>query len=36
MVMTRITITNRGNSSFEVKGRKPLLDELREQGVDLP
>ena len=34
--MTRVTIANRGNTSFEVKGRKPLLDELLEQGVDLP
>ena len=31
-----ITIANRGNEVYEVAGRKPLLDELREQGVDLP
>ena len=31
-----ITIANRGNAVYEVPGRKPLLDELREQGVDLP
>ena len=34
--MTTITLANRGNATFEVKGRKPLLDELRDQGVDLP
>ena len=36
MVMTKITISNRNNSAFEVNGQKPLLQELREQGVDLP
>ena len=25
-----------GNVTFEVTGRKPLLDELRDQGVELP
>ena len=34
--MTKITISNRNNSAFEVNGQKPLLQELREQGVDLP
>ena len=34
--MTRITIANRGNAVFEVSGKKPLLDELRDAGVDLP
>ena len=34
--MTTITLANRGNATFEVTGRKPLLDELRDQGVDLP
>lgn len=34
--MSIITIANRENATYEVKGRKPLLDELREQGVDLP
>ena len=34
--MTTITLANRGNATFEVAGRKPLLDELRDQGVDLP
>ena len=31
-----ITIANRNNAIYEVKGRKPLLEELRDQGVDLP
>ena len=34
--MTKITISNRNNSAFEVNGQKPLLQELRDQGVDLP
>ena len=34
--MTTITLANRGNATFEVRGRRPLLDELRDQGVDLP
>ena len=34
--MTKITISNRNNSAFDVNGKKPLLQELRDQGVDLP
>ena len=34
--MTRITLANCDQAVFQVKGRKPLLDELRDQGVDLP
>ena len=34
--MKRITLANRDNAAFEVTGRRPLLDELRDQGVDLP
>ena len=34
--MTRIILANRDRSVYQVKGRKPLLDELRDQGVDLP
>ena len=34
--MTRITLANRDQAVYHVKGRKPLLDELRDQGVDLP
>ncbi|MDB9915414.1 2Fe-2S iron-sulfur cluster-binding protein [Alphaproteobacteria bacterium] len=36
MVMTKITIANRGNDFYKVKGNKPLLLELRSQGLDLP
>jgi ferredoxin len=32
----KITISNRSNISYQVDRRKPLLDSLREQGVDLP
>ena len=34
--MNKITIANRNNIIFEVKGAKPLLLELRSQGLDLP
>ena len=34
--MKTITIANRDNASYQVSGRRPLLDELRDQGVDLP
>ena len=34
--MNKITIANRNNIIFEVKGTKPLLSELRSQGLDLP
>ena len=34
--MKHITIANRKNKTFEVKGNKSLLQELRSQGVDLP
>ncbi|MEP2029235.1 MAG: 2Fe-2S iron-sulfur cluster-binding protein [Paracoccaceae bacterium] len=31
-----ITIANRGDAAYHVDARRPLLDTLREQGVDLP
>ena len=31
-----ITLANRGNAVHRVDRRKPLLDSLRDQGVDLP
>ncbi|RFP89344.1 ferredoxin [Rhodobacteraceae bacterium 63075] len=31
-----ITLANRGGASYEVEARRPLLDALRDQGVDLP
>ena len=34
--MKKITIANRNNATYEVKGNKPLLLELRSLGVDLP
>ena len=34
--MNKITIANRNNTIFEVKGTKPLLSELLSQGLDLP
>ena len=34
--MTRITLANRDQAVYEGKGRKPLLDELSDQGVELP
>ena len=34
--MTTVTLVNRDNATFEVTGQRPLLDELRDQGVDLP
>ena len=36
MAIKLITIKNRGNKIFKVSDRKPLLQELRAQGVDLP
>ena len=34
--MKTVTLANRSNASYQVSGRRPLLDELRDQGVDLP
>jgi ferredoxin len=31
-----ITLANRDGAAFQVDHRKPLLESLREQGVDLP
>ncbi len=31
-----ITLGNRDNATYQVNPRRPLLDTLREQGVDLP
>ena len=36
MALKKITITNRKNQTFEVSDRKPLLQQLRTLGVDLP
>ena len=32
----QINISNRENVSYQVEHKRPLLDSLREQGVDLP
>lgn len=32
----KVTLANRGGAVFEVDARRPLLETLREQGVDLP
>ena len=32
----QVTISNRDNTTHRVDNRRPLLDNLREQGVDLP
>ena len=32
----KVTIKNRKNAIFQVEGNRPLLDSLRDQGVDLP
>ena len=37
MTETRtITIANQGGGTYQVEARRPLLETLREQGVDLP
>ena len=36
MAVKKIIIVNRENKTFEVSDRKPLLQELRAQGLDLP
>ena len=35
-MMHKITLANRDGAIYEVDHRKPLLDSLRDQGVDLP
>ena len=34
--MHRVTIANREGATYEVNARRPLLEQLRDQGVDLP
>jgi len=36
MTTRTVTIANRDGATYEVEARRPLLDALREQGVDLP
>lgn len=34
--MKIVTLSNRDNAVYQVDPKRPLLDSLREQGVDLP
>ena len=36
MTTHTVTIANHGNATYAVDARRPLLDALRDQGVDLP
>ena len=36
IMMYKITLANRKNSSFLVDPKRPILESLRNQGVDLP
>lgn len=36
MTQHTIKIRNRDNATYQVDAKKPLLDSLRKQGVDLP
>ena len=36
MTKYKVKISNRGNTEYEVDDKRPILDELRKHGVDLP
>ena len=36
MTTHTVTIANRHGATYDVDARRPLLDTLREQGIDLP
>ena len=36
MTEYRVTLSNRDGAAYMVNGRRPLLEQLRDQGVDLP
>ena len=36
MTTHTVTLANRDGATFEVNARRPLLEQLRDQGVDLP
>ena len=36
MTKFKVKISNRGNAEYEVDDKLPILDELRNHGVDLP
>ena len=35
-MLYNVTIANRDSATFRVNGHRPLLEQLRHQGVDLP
>ncbi|MFV1851687.1 MAG: 2Fe-2S iron-sulfur cluster-binding protein [Thalassospira sp.] len=36
MTTHTVTIANRDGATYQINARRPLLEQLREQGVDLP
>ena len=36
MTTHTVTLSNRDNATYEADARRPLLEQLRKQGVDLP
>lgn len=36
MTLHTVTIANRDGATYQVNARRPLLEQLRDQGVDLP
>jgi ferredoxin len=36
MTTYTVTLANRDNASLQVNARRPLLEQLRDQGIDLP
>ena len=36
MTIHTVTLANRSGATYEVNTRRPLLEQLRDQGVDLP
>ena len=36
MTVHTVTIANRGDATYRVNSHRPLLEQLRDQGVDLP
>ena len=36
MTEHKVTLSNRDGTIYTVNGRRPLLEQLRDQGVDLP
>ncbi|MEX0281220.1 MAG: 2Fe-2S iron-sulfur cluster-binding protein [Arenibacterium sp.] len=36
MILHTVTLANRGGATYDVNDRRPLLEQLRNQNVDLP